>query len=174
MASLLAADPPNLRNVGTIYSKNWLSWDQSDPKVTHYRIYIAPTNQVILGAKYVSTNSFWMTNAVGSNFVVNPFLLLGDVPTNRWPGALFSSGLNGTWAVAATAVAPMPFTNIVGTNLTVVTNLIESDFSEVISLTFRDGAPVSPVNFQLYSVLLFAGTNAIPSLFPPELAPSGR
>lgn len=169
-ARLLAADPPTLTNVGTIYSKNWVTWDMNDPRVTSYRIYFAATNAVLPGVKYADTNNM----TVGTNVIQSPFHFLAEVPTNRWPGLGLQTGLNGTWAIAATAVAGLPFTDVTGANVTVGTNMVESVFSEVVALTFRDGIPLPASNLQLYSVLLYAGTNALPALFPPELAPSGR
>lgn len=171
---MLAADPPALTNVGTIYSKHWVTWTINDPRATAYRIYFAATNAVLPGVKYLGTNDLVVGTPPQTSVIQSPFHYLAEVPTNRWPSLDLQTGLNGTWAVAVTCAGAFPFTNIVGTNVTVATNMVESDFSDVVALTFRDGVPLPPSNVQLYSVLLYAGTNALPSLFPPELAPSGR
>lgn len=87
---------------------------------------------------------------VGSSTETNltKFVKVATVKTNVWRGDE-TKALNGPRRLYATAFN---------------TEGLESAPSEVILLTFRAGVPVPPKNFQLYSVVYAAATNALPPL----------
>lgn len=155
----VAAQTNGLRSLGTITNKNALGWDydfEASPSVHSFRIFVASTNDpATIKSRLVS---------------------IGDVPSTQWPvSSNVTSGLNGPYAVSVCAVAGNKFTNVVGTNVTVVTNELLSDFSEILLINFRDGVPLPPSNFQLYSLVYAAATNALPRLtVPDEYKVSGR
>lgn len=151
-----------VKDLGTIYKKNWIAWDYdftAEPNVRDFRVWIARTNDLLPGVIY--------TNKPAGP----PFVSLGEVKEKGWPGASGDSGLNGSYAVAVTAIASFPVTNIVGTNVTVKLEFVESDVGEVGIATFKDGVPIPPSNYQLMQVLQYMATNSIPSLPGPEPAP---
>ncbi len=140
---LLLAVPilAQLRDLGVIRQKRWLAWDSNEPERIGFKIYAGPTNAVPSGLK-----------------------LLGLVSSNQWPGSTNRSGLNGIYAVAITAVVRAVLTNVSGTNIVTETNEIESEFSEVVALTFKDGVPIPPGNLQLVTVLQYLATNTLPPI----------
>lgn len=79
---------------------------------------------------------------------LNAFQRVGEVSTNLWRGDS-TKNLNGEKKVYVTAF------NDLG---------LESEPSEVFLLTFRAGVPIPPTNFQLFTVVQAAATNALPPL----------
>jgi hypothetical protein len=156
---LTAPGADSIPDLGVIRRTNSIVWDDTNAYSTNvtligYGIYIGDTNQ----------------------FTNNPPILakLGEVYGGReWAGTNIS--LNGRFALAATVVANLVSTNVSGTNLTLVTNRAESGFSPMVAVTFLNGIPVPPNNFQLYSVMqvMAKGPLAAPST-GSELDLSGR
>lgn len=142
-------------NVGTVLRYGGLVWDYpytSDTNVHRFKVYVATTNDLPT--------------------VRDRLASIGEVPSLRWPvSSNLTSNLNGPYAVAVTAVADLVFTNLSGTNVTVTTNTVESDFSNIVSVNFRDGVPLPPTNVQLYSVVYAAATNSLPALPDPSAIP---
>lgn len=153
---LFAAE--TLKDLGVISRTNVVGWDDDNRYTTNlsttadlqligYNIYVASTNDAILSR----------TN----------FQKIGMITTNQWPGT--SMGFSGRFAIAITVVAKEAVTNV--SALTLQTNIIESEFSEIGSIDLDRGLPVPPNNVQLFMVLQAMATNAIPPLQVPSSAP---
>jgi hypothetical protein len=147
----ISAQTNTLRDLGVIAHFTGLAWDYPTNQLANvrFRVYVADTNDLAT--------------------VKQRLVSLGEVPGLRWPtSSNLTTSLNGPYAVAVTAVASLTVTNLSGTNVTVSTNTIESDFSEVVAVNFRDGVPLPPSNVQLFTALYFAATNSLPAL--PDLS----
>lgn len=145
-SSLLAADL-QFRNIGSITLTNSVGWNNPETNLTilSYKIYLSDifTNKIIV------TNTLpFTTNIV---LTATNYTHVATVISNYWRG-----DYTRTW----TGLKAIYITSISAGDL-------ESDPSEKVLVTFRAGAPISPNNIQLYSLLIFSATNTLP-IIPPQ------
>lgn len=140
-----AADP--LPELGLIRRTNSITWTDANQPSSNF---------------WVSSYGIW----IGDQFEVinigtNALAKLGEVSQKSWPGA--NMELNGRYGLALTCVGSYVLTNVSGSKKTVVTNLFESDFSEIHMVDFVNGVPVPPGNVQLFTVMQVMATNNLPA-----------